>query len=152
VWNTLYKCCPLAVVECKKRWFKFLFYHCLKWNLIQRVRKAKAYIFLWYFLYRGVEKLCAIYVCFANVFWPQRWIKKASGLILDGRQNSFYKRLTCVHFVFSSPKEEENTPESVHSIIDDVTGRCSDDDFDIKTPFRKGNNTVINCYLDIYNV
>ena len=63
----------------------------------------------------------------------------------------YYKCLTCDHFVFSTPKEEENTPESVDSIIDDVKGRCSDDDFDIGTPFSKGNNTVINCYIDIYN-
>jgi len=55
--------------------------------------------------------------------------------------------LTCVHFVFSTPKEEENTPGSVHSVIDDVTGRCSDDDFEIRTPFRKGS-----CFIDIYNI
>jgi hypothetical protein len=74
-----------------------------------------------------------------------------SGLTRDGRQNSLYKCLTCVYFVFSTPKEEENTPESVQSILDDVKGRCSDNDFDISASFHKGNNTVINCYIDIYN-
>lgn len=68
----------------------------------------------------------------------------------DRLKNSLYKCLICVHFVFSTPKEEENTPES-QSILDDVKGRCLDDDFDISTPFHKGNNTVINCYIDIYN-
>jgi len=96
------------------------------------------------------ETLCNN-VCFANAFWPQRWIKKASGLTLDERQNSVCKCLTCVHFVFSTAKEEENTPESVHSITDDVKGGCSDDDFDISTPFCKGNNTVINFYIDVCN-
>jgi hypothetical protein len=57
--------------------------------------------------------------------------------------------LTSVHFVFSTPKEEENAPASVDNITDDDKGRWSDDDFDIGTPFRKGNNTVINCYMDI---
>jgi hypothetical protein len=64
---------------------------------------------------------------------------------------SLYKCLTCVHFIFSTLKEVGNTHPSVDSFIEDITGRLSDDDFDIRTPVHKGNATVINCYIDIYN-
>jgi hypothetical protein len=62
---------------------------------------------------------------------------------------SIYKCLTCVHFIFSTLKEEGHTRASIDSIIEE--GRFSDDDFDITTPVHKGNATAINCYIGLYN-
>ena len=92
------------------------------------------------------RNVCAIYVYSANVFWPQCCVTKASNSTLDIPQKClftflFYKSLTFVHFILSTPKEEGNTPASVDSIIN-VKGRLSDDDFDIRTPIREGNATV----------